>query len=87
VVDRGSRSRHIRQEQGDPIAQAAEFVVGPVLFGLLGWLLDGRLGTAPLFMVAFGVLGFVGVAVANYFRYMAKVAHDDEGKPWTRRQR
>ena len=87
MVDRGSRSRRFKQEQGDALAQAAEFVVAPVLFGLLGWLLDNRLGTTPVFMVVLGIIGFVGAALTNYYRYMAKVAHDDEGKPWTRRQR
>ncbi len=89
VVDRGARVRRFRekQEQSDAFAQAAEFVVAPVLLGFLGWLLDNRLGTAPLFMVAFGIIGFVGAGLANYYRYMAKVEHDDEGKPWTRRQR
>ncbi len=89
MVDRGTRVRRFkeRQSQGDPIAQAAEFVVAPVLFGFLGSLLDHRLGTAPLFLLVFGIVGFLGAAVANYYRYMAKVAHDEEGKPWTRRQR
>ncbi len=87
MVDRVSRDRQVKQEQSDAIAQAAEFVVAPVLFGFLGWLLDNRLGTAPLFMVALGVIGFVGAGVTNYYRYMAKVEHDDEGKPWTRRRR
>ncbi len=88
MVDRGSLRRQFKQEQSDAIAQAAEFVVAPVLFGFLGWFLDNRLGgTAPLFMVALGVIGFVGAAVTNYYRYMAKVTQDDEGKPWTRRRR
>ncbi len=87
MVDRGSRSRRINQDHGDPLGQAAEFVVAPVLFGLIGWLIDGWLGTAPIFMVSLGVLGFIGAGVANYYRYMAKTAHDEEGKPWTRRQR
>lgn len=84
----GARSRHQRrQEQGDPIAQAAEFVVGPLLFGFVGWLLDQRLDTGRTFMVVLAVMGFVAVALTNYYRYMTKVTRDDEGKPWTRRQR
>ncbi len=32
----------------------------PVIFGFFGWLLDGRLGTRPLFMLLFfaPVLGY-----------------------------
>ncbi len=67
------------------MAAAMEFVVSPALLGLLGWLLDGRLGTRPCFTVALALLGIVGVSVSHYFRYMARVAREDEGKPWTRR--
>jgi F0F1-type ATP synthase assembly protein I len=63
-----------------------EFVITPLLLGLIGWFLDGRLGTQPLFAVGFALVGIIGVGVSHYFRYMARVAREDEGKPWTRRQ-
>jgi F0F1-type ATP synthase assembly protein I len=67
------------------MAAAMEFVVTPLLLGLLGWLLDGRLGTQPLFTVGLALMGIIGVGISHYFRYMARVAREDEGKPWTRR--
>ena len=59
---------------GDALAQAFELVVTPAaLRASSAGSLDGRLGTAPLFMVAFGVFGFVGCRSgrsAVYYRRM-----------------
>jgi F0F1-type ATP synthase assembly protein I len=88
VDDRGSRGRRFQQgQQTDAFAQAAEFVITPLLFGLLGWFLDSQFGTGRFFMVALAVVAFVGIGVANYYRYMHHVTRADEGKPWTRRKR
>ena len=54
------------------------------LLGLFGWWLDGRFGTRPLLMFAFGLLGVVGVSVRTYYDYKARMAKEEEGKPWTR---
>lgn len=62
-----------------------EFVITPLALGLVGWLLDARVGTHQLFAVGFALVGIVGVGVSHYFRYMAGVSRHDEGKPWTRR--
>ena len=51
-----------------------ELVLGPVLMALLGLLVDGWLGTRPLFTLLFTVWGVVGAAVAIYFRYRHQVA-------------
>jgi len=67
------------------MAAAMEFVVTPSVLGLLGWLLDARIGTPPLFTVGLALTAIVGVSVSHYFRYMARMAREDEGKPWTRR--
>ena len=60
-----------------PAGEAAAWTVlaylisGPLLYGGLGWLVDGWLGTKPVF-VAVGIIG--GMALAMYlvwFRYGA----------------
>ena len=38
---------------------ALTFVLGPVFFGAFGWVIDRILGTQPVFMIAFGVLGVI----------------------------
>lgn len=82
------RSKRAQASGGfdDGLSQALSLVVGPVVFTLVGALLDAALGTGYLFVVTFGLIGFVAAVVALYYRYQAKIARDEEGKPWNRRQ-
>ena len=41
---------------GDTMARAFEVVFTPFLFGLLGWWIDGRTHTRPLFALTLGIL-------------------------------
>ena len=70
-------------KDGDGFADAASLVVAPILFGFLGWLLDGALDTGKVFMIAFAVFGVVGSFVTAYYRHQARMAKVQEGKPWT----
>ena len=36
---------------GMAMSRAVEFAVTPLIFGLLGWWIDGKLGLRPLFML------------------------------------
>ena len=36
-----------------------ELVAGVVVGGAMGWGLDGLFGTLPIFLIVFGILGFV----------------------------
>ena len=38
----------MRAGAGDAFAKAFEMIVTPAIFGLGGWILDGRLGTFPI---------------------------------------
>ena len=61
-----------------------ELVVGAALFALIGLLVDGWLGTTPLFTVVLAVLGFVGALVSIYYRYkqqMAEATTEREARP------
>jgi F0F1-type ATP synthase assembly protein I len=69
----------------DALSTALTFVLGPVFFGAVGWVIDRILGTQPVFMIAFGILGVVAVGVTIYYRYQAASAAEDAGKPWARR--
>ena len=52
---------------GDGLTQALTLVVAPVLFGLLGALIDSLLDTSPLFLL---VLGFLGVLATSCDRLL-----------------
>jgi F0F1-type ATP synthase assembly protein I len=85
-LDKAARSvRSSAKVRDDALSQAFEFAAGPVVMGLIGWLIDLAVGTAPWFLVIFAVFGVVGSFVAFYYRYQAQSARLDEGKPWTRR--
>ena len=71
----------------DGLSQAFEFAAGPVVMGLIGWLVDLAAGTGPFFLIVFAVFGVIGSFVSFYYRYQAQTARLDEGKPWTRRTR
>jgi F0F1-type ATP synthase assembly protein I len=72
---------------GDALAQAFEFAVVPILFALLGLWLDHRFDSGPLWVVVCSAFGITGVCVKTIYAYKAKVEKEEEGKPWTRRQR
>ena len=69
---------------GDALAHATELVVTPLLFAVAGLVLDRWLGTGPVLAIVFGLIGVVGVAVKSYYEYAARMAREEEGKPWTR---
>ena len=84
AADQASRER---QGYGDGLSQALSLVVGPVLFGALGALLDSRLGTRPVFLLALGLLGVLAAGTTAYYEYRARMARHDDGKPWARHLR
>jgi F0F1-type ATP synthase assembly protein I len=71
----------------DALNQAVTIVVAPLLFGLLGYVVDGATGTRPLFTVVLAAFGVVASTLWLYYQYLARSAAHDEGKPWTRRAR
>jgi F0F1-type ATP synthase assembly protein I len=82
------RSKRLQSKGGfdDGLSQALSLVVGPVLFAVIGAVLDQVFGTGNLLLVVFGLFGFAGSVTALYYRYQAKIAADEKDKPWNRRQ-
>jgi F0F1-type ATP synthase assembly protein I len=81
------QSAREQQGYGDGLTQALTLVVGPVMFGLLGALVDRWLDTAPLFLIAFGLFGVLAAVVTAYYEYQGRIERHDEGKPWARHTR
>ncbi len=68
----------IRAGAGDALAKAFEMVATPAIFGVGGWLVDGRLGTFPLVTVVlvFVVFGYqVWAFVRSYSASMDEALH------------
>ena len=76
--------RKIWQGFSDALAYSVQLAGTTLIFVLLGLWLDNSIGTRPLFTVALGLLAVVGQAISAYYRYMADIARDEKGRPWTR---
>ena len=77
--------RAIPTAENDAFAHAGAMVLFPLLLGLLGVVIDRALGTQWVFTAVLATLGVVGSFASAYYRYEARMAEHDEGKPWTRR--
>ena len=71
---------------GDSLARAFELVVTPGIFGWFGWLLDGRVGTRPLFTIVFALIVFGYVAWKLWSGYETSM-RAEERKLFDRRER
>jgi F0F1-type ATP synthase assembly protein I len=83
-VDAADQSAREKKGYGDGLTQALTLVVGPLLFGLFGAFLDGKLGTSPVLLLTFGLFGVLASCVTAYYEYRDRIARHDEGKPWAR---
>ena len=84
VTDR-ERRLAIPTSQNDAFAHAAAMVLFPLLVGLFGAWLDGLLGSGWVITALLVTLAIGGSFASAYYRYEARMAEQDAGKPWTRR--
>jgi F0F1-type ATP synthase assembly protein I len=66
--------RELNNGFGNALSRAVEIAVTPTIFGFLGYLLDGKLGTRPLFMLVFFI------AVLAYVVWKLFMAYDTQMK-------
>ncbi len=69
---------------GNALSQAVEIVVTPLVFALVGYVIDRLAGTRPLFTLGLAVFALIGVVIRMYYGYREAMAREEEGKPWTR---
>lgn len=65
--------RDLNRGFGDAMSKAVELALLPGIFGLLGWWVDGRLGTSPGFLVGMLVFAFAGMIVRAWYGYDAEM--------------
>ena len=63
--------RELRDGAGDAFSAAFEMIVTPAIFGLLGWLIDSRLGLFPVFTLGLAGLVLVYEVWKLYAQYNA----------------
>jgi F0F1-type ATP synthase assembly protein I len=69
-------------DERDGLVLGVELVLATVIFAFLGWLLDGAVGTTPLFTTFFGAFTCayeIWKIVTNYDAHMAE--HDAKRNP------
>jgi F0F1-type ATP synthase assembly protein I len=72
-----SAKRELSNGFGNALSTAVELAVTPALMGLMGWWLDGRLGTRPLFFVVLFAFTIGYVSWKQYVAYQARMqAHE-----------
>ena len=77
--------RAMNQGFGDGMSRAFELIATPMVFVGIGWLVDRALGTSPVFAVALGVFGIVGVFVRFWYGYDAEMRRHETAGRWARR--
>lgn len=50
-----------------------ELVISALAAAGLGWLIDSVAGTSPIFVLVFGLAGFIGASYSMYIRYTIKM--------------
>ncbi|MEK0415405.1 MAG: hypothetical protein RL352_802 [Actinomycetota bacterium] len=60
--------------QPDSLSKGMEIAGTTLVFFLLGWFVDSRVGTTPLFMIVAVVVALVAQFVKLYYVYNAQMA-------------
>ena len=72
---------------GDGLAAAFELVATPTIFGFLGHLLDDRLGTGALFLIAFALFVFGYECWKLIGTYNRQMDMHESDAPWNRHKK
>lgn len=57
-----AEARDLNRGFSDAMGRAVELALTPAIFGFFGWLIDGWLGTRPVFMLGLGLFTVLYVA-------------------------
>jgi hypothetical protein len=69
---------------GNSLSRAIELVMTPLLFGLLGLLLDHVFGITPVLTIAMVLFAIAGLAVRMYYGYSEEMRAHEANAPWAR---
>ncbi len=69
--------RQLNNGFGESLSRAFELALTPVVFGGVGWLLDGWLGTRPVFTLALFAFVMTYLVWNNFRRYDADMRSEE----------
>ena len=61
-----------------------ELVMSPLILALIGFMVDGWLGTRPILTIMAAVIGLAGAVVKIYYGYAHEMNQHDAGAPWAK---
>ena len=76
-----NRQFHSRQSAGDALSIAFELVATPAAFAFIGWLIDGALGTKPVFTLALCLLTAIYAGWKTLRMYSERMEAFDRNLP------
>jgi F0F1-type ATP synthase assembly protein I len=68
---------------GDGLSKAFELAVMPILFGGIGYLIDGKTHTRPLFTALLAILCVIGLFVRMWASYKTSMDRHDADGAWS----
>lgn len=83
-MDQQAERRKLYNGFGNALSSSIEFTLGPVVFGGIGWLLDGAFGLSPLLTVFFSLVGVVASFVRTWYRYDAEMRVQEAAGIWNK---
>ena len=76
--------RELNNGFGESLARAFELVTTPLIMGFIGFLVDGKAGTRPLFMLLFAFITFVYLAWKMWGSYERRMQEHEAQLPGAR---
>ena len=70
-MDHQRAKRELNRGFGDALAAGFEFAAVAAIFAGVGWLIDRRLGTAPVFTIILVVVALAGLFARFWYSYEA----------------
>jgi hypothetical protein len=83
VFDLASR-RQLNRGYSDGLSRAVEIVATPLLFGYLGYLLDGWAGIRPVLTIVLATVGVSGIFAKLWLGYDREMREHEAGAVWAR---
>ena len=78
--------RAINRGFSDALGRGIDLALTPVVFGLLGWLVDRAAGTSPVFTIVVATIGVAGTGLKIKLGYDKQMASFDGDAATTPRQ-
>ena len=85
--DRSSYGASSNRGYGKSTARGFELALTLAVMVGIGWLIDGALGTRPIFTIVLSIVGFAGIGIKLWMGYDLEMQEHEEGAIWNRNRK